>query len=335
MRTRPSRAAGFTLIELLVVIGIIAVLAAMVTIVGSRAFRAAGAAKLHSQLQIIEQAMEAYKTDFGSYPITSNDVTKTELSNINAVGFRGARTLCKALIAPGPQNKAGTATFDPINGNQDGAEGPGFRVPSRSGTFPKSGVLADGTTPALTGKVYGPYLAPEQFKVSKMALTANGSTQVGDLIPSDHAYDDTCVILDANDRPILYFPVLNPAPVITVKDGFIGDGVTASNPVSPMYRYEDNDYDVIEAGKRVPTRSGLDEDEFRFRMGDVNTNRVGVLDIMAPDGVITGDEKPVFRGKYILWMSGPDLIFGAKHADPAVLKRDDPFDDVTSFTQEQ
>lgn len=61
------RSAGFTLIEMLVVIGIVAILAAILFPVLSRARESGRRANCLSNLQQISTAMKAYSTDYGGY----------------------------------------------------------------------------------------------------------------------------------------------------------------------------------------------------------------------------------------------------------------------------
>ena len=62
---------GFTLIELLIVIAIIGILASIVTVSLSGARQKSMTAKDTSQLRMIATALEAYHTQFQSYPVSS------------------------------------------------------------------------------------------------------------------------------------------------------------------------------------------------------------------------------------------------------------------------
>lgn len=236
----PSRDRGFTLIELLVVVGILALLATILLVVGAKAFKSADATRLAAQLQTIEKALDAYKTDFGSFPVTSLDTATTAADDqINQAGYRGARVLCKALVAPGPQgrfNAAGSPTKFNFNlPNQDGKDGPGFRVPPRSGDFRASGsTLADGN-PEVAGQVYGPYLAGNAISYG----TPTGGTGVA-VDSKAGTSDDTAVIADANGNIILYYPVINAQPPTSganADDLYFGNGAAGT---LPMFRQSDN-----------------------------------------------------------------------------------------------
>lgn len=68
-----ERPRGFTLVELLVVIAIIAVLASLIMVAGSAAFRAARESATRLEMTNIERALEAYKTKYGEYPPDFSD----------------------------------------------------------------------------------------------------------------------------------------------------------------------------------------------------------------------------------------------------------------------
>ncbi|MDF1785372.1 MAG: prepilin-type N-terminal cleavage/methylation domain-containing protein [Verrucomicrobiaceae bacterium] len=59
---------GFTMIELLVVISIIAVLAGLVAAVASGASAASKRKKAQGQIIAVQEAIEAYKNEYGNYP---------------------------------------------------------------------------------------------------------------------------------------------------------------------------------------------------------------------------------------------------------------------------
>jgi len=136
-RTRGMQHRAFTLIEMLVVIGIIAVLVAIIlpTIFGAN--RAANRRRTQADLGTVQMALDEYKKDFKDYP-------RQQLAK------RTDHILGWALMGP----------FDQVG---DGANGYGFRtmtVKNPAGTV----VLES------SGKVWGPYLAPEKFKVDKNDL---------------------------------------------------------------------------------------------------------------------------------------------------------------------
>ncbi|MGL4943183.1 MAG: type II secretion system protein [Thermoguttaceae bacterium] len=64
---------GFTLVELLVVVAIIAILAGMIMVGGSAAFRTAREAATRMEMTNLERALEMYKTKYGEYPPDFSD----------------------------------------------------------------------------------------------------------------------------------------------------------------------------------------------------------------------------------------------------------------------
>ena len=154
------------MIEMLIVIGIIVLLATIALPALSRVLAQAKRTQMAADLQVISQALEAYRHDFGDYPrlpLTADPNRPT-----------GASLLCWALIAPGDHT-------------QDGADGPGFRV---RGT---------------TGAIKGPYLSTDRFTVGNipppgMASAISTGTPA---VNFDNVVDFIC---DRNYHPILYFP---------------------------------------------------------------------------------------------------------------------------------
>lgn len=334
---RSTFAAAFTLIELLVVVGILAVLLTIVGVVASRARTGATKFQLNAQLQTIALALDAYKDDFGSYPITNastppNIVPKPVNFWCDREGLKGSRLLCKALMgSAGPMWPTPPFTFpgsyDTARPHQDGQAGLGFRVVGRTGV---AGALADDVG-NMTGKLYGPYLAEGKFKLANTVTIPTGSEARGDVVPGTLVYDDTVVLLDANDQPILYYPLLNAQAELTTRYAYVGQGTVEGLPLdaggtpepppyrSPvlteMYRSYDN-------GAYLPPRV------WRILMGDYNDSFT-----------IDGTEKPLVRGKYILWTTGPDGKFGPRNASGAfgadtaavLATMKNGYDDVTNF----
>ena len=325
------------MIELLVSIGILATIASIMAVAYTVVMKKADRTRIAFQFQTIAQALEAYKTEFNSLPVTSLDdseviVTGTRPAaitaddEINRDGFRGARTLCKALMGAGRGSKATLNTaFDFNKADQDGKDGFGFAVPSRSGsTAVDDKGTADPLDNDLKGKTYPPYLAPDKFKISRTKSVPNANPELLlDAAPNattGDKYDDTCVLLDGNGNPILYYPVLNPQPNIgaptPVPAGFVGAYVGNKGPTTttlndplPMYRGADNS-------------AWLSVAKFRTLMGDLNNN-----------GAIDSGETAAVRGKYVLVSPGPDGFYGVNDNDVAksAAEKAAKLDDVTNF----
>jgi type II secretory pathway pseudopilin PulG len=192
----------------------------------------------------------------------------------------GSKVLADSLIAPADKTV-------------DNEDGPGFRL--RAG-----------------GKVYGPYLQPDKFKI------ADGATNkdiLGRVIPIG-------CLLDSGGRPILYYPAHNQQAVISTAGAFI------SNSTASLYNYADNDMGVI-----APSASNYpftDIKMFEAMMGDVGSN--------GGNGAIDGSEKAASTGPYLLWSAGPDGLFGPMGKNGQLKASDIPTyddvrrsDDVTNF----
>ena len=109
---RSARAAhGFTMIEILVVISIIALLATLSIVAMGHANKTANREKSKSYLKAIENHLERFKNDNGSYPRPKegSESTTTMVSGTNyPVG--GAITLYQALTGDGDDSMEGGDT---------------------------------------------------------------------------------------------------------------------------------------------------------------------------------------------------------------------------------
>lgn len=132
------------------------------------------------------------------------------------------------------------------------------------------------------GKVYGPYLQADKFRISD---GVNFKDTLGVLVPAG-------CLLDSNGNPILYYPAHASVSTIsqTSPPGFI-DNLPYTAPITSLYNYRDDD-------NPAETRF-TDIKMFRAMMGDLNN-----------DGAITGTEKAAYTGPYLLWSAGPDGLFG-------------------------
>jgi prepilin-type N-terminal cleavage/methylation domain-containing protein len=130
---------GFTLVELLVVIGIIVLLVSIVTPMVMNSRRSAARTRTQADLNTIALGLEQYKKDFGDYP-------RPDLAGPDGPDYP---VLAWALLGPWQAVQNGA---DP----GDGADGMGFRTqwdPVKS----------------VGGRVFGPYIAAEKFKIEKVA----------------------------------------------------------------------------------------------------------------------------------------------------------------------
>lgn len=259
---RGARRSGFTLMELLVVIGIILILMSLLLPGLNKAWKTATRDRMQSDLQAISMALEAYRGDFDGYP------------QIITPG-RGADTLFVALI--------GQDYDPPANPNDPKLPvGKGFRT-------------------RLHGKLWGPYLPPDRFKLNTTIGVAGGQ------------------ILDRYKHPILYYPAKKgPGIVITNPGGFMGP--------HGMFNPNDNTF------YRDPPLSGrilMPALTFQMLMGD--TGGVGPGQPAKPNGQIDPNETPAYTGNYVLWSAGPDEVFGPTRFSNQPVSARNPCDDVANF----
>ena len=272
---------GFTLTEMLVVIGIIVLVLSIATPMVTRAWRAGDRTRTAADLQAIASALEAYKTDHGSYPQVARPWAAAPDD------FNGARMLCRALIAPGPETHTSPAYI---------SDGKGADVTPADPKQPGPGFRTRGTT----GRVYGPYLPPERFKLGDPS-----GTQI------EPGY---LAIVDRYNRPILYYPATG-KPNIRLAKSYTGERTGSDKP---MYNTLDNK----NARPDVPNALGI-------MLGDWDAD--GMIE---PGG--TPPEAPAFEGPFILWCAGPDEVFGppagmALSSPDLARKGVEKSDDVTNF----
>ena len=270
---------AFTLIELLVVIGIIVLLATIVLPMVNAARKHAMRSYMAADLQVICQALEAYKHDFGDYPRLDRDPAHLKNEGLNSP-ITGAALLCWALVAPGPAN---SLQVGPSLSPGDGADGPGFRLRGTS------------------GPVKGPYLPADRFVI--------GTADIYGVVHAPKIFNNAQdVLADRNSSPILYFPATPGAVAGALPNGFVAPIYT---PISPngnlptpsVFIFDDNAaYLAPGANAFNPanlTRGGWQV--MAYRLGDTNF-----------DGTIEAPgETAVTTGPYLLWTAGPDGIFGS------------------------
>jgi type II secretory pathway pseudopilin PulG len=321
------RQLGFTLVELLVVIGIIVALIGILLPVVLHVMKAGRKSRAQADMQTIIMGLDAYKNDFGDYPrfsgpggigIGSNIATQWDMMN-----QRGAELLCRALIGPGPAfvnpspsvGSADNSGADGagINGEGDSTNtnsllaGPGFRT--------RVGVDANGKSHAQ-GKVWGPYIPPDKFRIFTLSTVPNLTTA----IPSTTAagtIDATTVILDSQGHTFLYFPASLTPPNLTVSGGYVANADPTSPPtVMPLYNWFDNSLVPPDPLNNPKIKTPISLQHFQILMGD--TNHDGQIES-------TGNppETPTYTGPYILWSAGADGILG--------ISPDGKSDNITNF----
>jgi len=305
------RRRAFTLIELLVVIGILALIAGLLLPAILRALKTGDRTRTEADLHLIETALDSYRQDFGDYPRFDDDNGGTSL---NMQQDRGARLLCRALLAPGPAAATGGATTGFVATNAggtgqapDGADGPGFRIRLNLMTGPAG-------TPIPTGKVYGPYIQSDKFKLGNPGAP-NSPTNW------DSKYFTDATLLDQNGNSILYYPggtgainitVAAPAGfVCTVANGTpLGYGYTGTVVRSLYNAFDNAGYGLM----GMPPF--LSQANLQFIMGDRKYH--GFI-----DSTTTPPEVATYTGPYLLWTAGADGKYG--------FDSNNKTDDVTNF----
>ena len=303
---------GFTLTEMLVVIGIVVLVLGIATPMITRAWRAGDRTRTAADLQAIAGALEAYRQDHGDYPRVKG-LPWPQAAAPADTQWLGARMLCRALIGPGPGvatdqeirlgripdgagTRAGGNATDPETQN-----GPGFRTRS-----------------VTSGRVYGPYLPVDRFKLGDPNNPTATTTEPG-----------LWAILDRYNKPYLYFPASPAKPNVATSGapgttpGYVHTDPTGGNSEFSYYDADDN----LNAFSRTPTAvEAAAIQRLRLMLGDRNNN--GVIDASLGETATTE--------KFLLWSAGPDELFGpeATLAEPkGTLDYLDAekCDDVTNF----
>ena len=152
-----------------------------------------------------------------------------------------------------------------------------------------AGASADGadgmgfrTRPGGQGRIYGPYIDVDKFNVrSDTTLT-----------PSRYYLVDKNFSPGGRQNPaVLYIP-RNIKSTITPAERYVGDNTFMYNATAV------NDW-ASNSDVWPPLGSLAAGTQMRIAMGDKNGN-----------GVIGNGETPAFTGPYVLWMAGPDGMFG-------------------------
>jgi prepilin-type N-terminal cleavage/methylation domain-containing protein len=311
--TAKTRRRGFTLIELLVVIGIIVLLAGILIPVVTNSIKKGRATAMAATLQSLTAGLNAYKDDFGDYPRVNDVPDLAPLNPSDARVLDGARTLCRALIAPGAAGAA-TAPPPPLLNGEDGFDGPGFRVRR---------IVS--STNALQGKSYGPYVQVDKFKVQDLENPATPSPA-------------RMVITDGYDKPILYMPAARVKPNISayIMPGSVPPFCSADD--RSLWDLDDVQWTGTTAPYTSHFRQGTETDNvnadirLKTMLGDANLTTPTAM--TNQDGLIQADETPVKDIPFALWSAGDDGLFGpimsgAKPTKDEVTR----CDDVTNFNK--
>jgi prepilin-type N-terminal cleavage/methylation domain-containing protein len=281
-RPRPRGVRAFTLIEIIVVILIIVVLMGILIPGVLAAVKSAKRKKTEATMGAIQTALEAYKNDHhGRYPqVAGGNTGFAELGKalvgVYGDGLTGTPpnqtpdNTDPPPITPGREYKPGDCV-------RDAASSPNIYVALVANANPNltdirtwarfdCNDLEDGagTRVVVGGRKMPPYLEPDRFRIQGSA------------------------ILDADEKPILYFPSRG-SPNISLANSYAALGV--------------GKYDL---GNNVEFFTRLDDpvlanavQRMQAMLGDLNFN-----------GAIDSGETAVSNGPYILWAAGPDGFYG-------------------------
>jgi prepilin-type N-terminal cleavage/methylation domain-containing protein len=253
--TRYRRNSAFTLVELLAVIFIIALLSTLVLFAVNRAQRSSRISKTRLAFAAITSALEQYHNDFRTYPGLSTSGGSTQYT-----------ILAQALIGPGPAT-------------EDGADGPGFRIPD-----PSTG-RADPNS-----KKWDSYLSTEQFMVKPFSRTSTPNVTYW-------------ALLDSFDNPIRYYPKrrnLNPK-----SPNSLADSPAGLSPTTCMFDARDGEHPQFGYTPQVFAdgvhSTDLSLASFLIYIGDDSA--------LQPNNMLDGNETLHVEGNFVLASPGPDAGF--------------------------
>lgn len=313
---------AFTLIEVIMVVAIIAFLIAITVGIINTATKTAKRTAMNANMASIGTALEEYKKDHGGlYPQVGAPNTGFAELGKELIGTYGDGKL------PPPPTPPQTDVNDPPLHDPNATYKPGDCV-SGSNLYvclqetqeaPPGGGKnwvqfncrdgADGPGHSAGGRKFPAYLQPEKFRVRG------------------------CAILDANDKPILYFPARG-RPNVTVP-GANNTPSYAGLPLAgnPKYHINDNwqfftrEIDPLNTNAQSRAQAMLGD----FSGDNKPTNFNGTID---------SEEVAKANGPYILWAAGADEFFGPHWnytkrppTDPITQKDINNCDDVIFFAQ--
>jgi prepilin-type N-terminal cleavage/methylation domain-containing protein len=274
-------AKGFTLVELLVVMGILVLLAAILIPTVSRAWRSAQITSERADLATLTTALKAYAADFEDYP-RNPSLPRDTTNGMNVAPFY---SLAIALLGPGP-------AITPVGVNSqlgDGADGLGFRT--------KYSLNASTGISSPSGKVWGPYISADNFKVA-WEMPTNDPASVTAEQP---------VILDRWGTAIQYFPRYGPiSNRNAVANVTAGPLYGISTPATMSPQGINAFFDQRDATNVWFANSATNARAFQYVLGDSNI-----------DNYINSNETLKVTDPFVLISAGPDMLFCNIGANPA------------------
>ena len=215
-----ARQTGFTLVEVLVVVVIISLLIGLATPALVIALRKTEVATMRIELSLVEQALEAYRNEYGEYPPDFTDVNDENTHNQNVIdhlnrlfprrrellNVNELKTYFKAANLPGPSGKGGLfpdqALLFWLRGFHPNPQ------------YPITGDTTGDHAVSLDGEWTGDNVLTEREPLMEFNNKMIGSvTSVNDLPPGESWVDDfnletpgeVLVLTRAPRSPIVYF----------------------------------------------------------------------------------------------------------------------------------
>ena len=267
---------GFSVVELLTVLAIIALLVGILVPTMNTVRNVAKEARQRAQFAAIEQALIAFRADYGDFPYSFLDETTPSVG-----AYCGAQKLCEALLGwdllgfhPGSAWKADG--WDGI-GNQVYISSDDFNLEQRVGPYldvAKANAFMLGQLFSNSAPLADRYVLCDSFGRKDVHITINAGTP-----------NEKTISLKAG-RPILYYRA-NPASKI----------LTGGLPEDLIYNYNDN-ADLI-ALPALPGLPVLDEAEFINLITDPQATTAA-----------SGRLWPYKADSFILISAGIDGIYG-------------------------
>jgi len=137
---RSPRPAGFTLIEMITVIAIIVILVSLVLAVNGLVQRKSAMARTDSEIRLLSQACEAYKTDNGGYPQDNQNASSSYTNTLDPT----------VSLTPTSYYSACNILYMALSGDTLGTGIPPFAGTNYAPDFFKSSRLAGGPGTAVT-----------------------------------------------------------------------------------------------------------------------------------------------------------------------------------------
>lgn len=302
MSTR--RRYAFTLIELLVVIGILGVLAAILLPMIFKASSKAKKTRAQSDLQVISQALNHYRDDFGSYPTIDYSTAGFGDGTANSPAARstGAAVLGRALL--GPANAAyaagGSTNVAIYASGTEYKPGDMASTGSAAAYYRVRPVEAGAQAPAGAPNYWVPFYVYDGADGPGFKSRTGGKTWGPYVDPSKVSHQGIC-LTDPDGGAIVYFPARTPRPNVNLDSSADATEpyVSASVPSVSLFDANDN----LEFFRRISPTVETDLQamrRMRIELGDSNAN--GFID----------EQETSANLSFVLIAPGADGVYGPR-----------------------